>query len=176
MINHITNSIKAYQWLPSITAAYVKSVVPQIGATGADPDLVQAVIGDGSNPILTSQVSLQVDDAVVAAQVIKTGAETTVTYTPSRLLAPASRHTATLLFQDGANPVSRAWQFTVGAYTQDKVRSYVGTLQGNATYTADAGGHSGKPSDYAIDFGRVGGGSVYIKRAGQFLNVASTHL
>jgi len=107
--------------------------------------------------------------------VIKTGAETTVTYTPSRLLAPASRHTATLLFQDGANPVSRAWQFTVGAYTQDKVRSYVGTLQGNATYTADAGGHSGKPSDYAIDFGRVGDGSVYIKHAGQFLNVASTN-
>ena len=176
LINDTTNSIKAYQWLPSITAAYVRFVTPPNGAKTADPDLVQAIIVDGPNPILTNQVSLQIDGSTVAAaRVTKTGAETTVTYRPNPLFTQTTPHTATLLFQDGTTAVSRTWEFTVASYTKDKVQSYVGSFRGNAAYSADRGGHTGNSGDYAIDFGRAANGGLYIKNAGNFLNVAGTN-
>ena len=77
LINDTTNSISAYQWLPTINAAYVRSITPANDSDEANPDLVQAVIVDGSTPIATSSVSLQIDNAPVSAQVTKTGSEIT---------------------------------------------------------------------------------------------------
>src|SRR5437879_2455140 len=144
--------------------------------TAAEPHLVQAVIVDGTNAISMAQVSLQIDGTnVPAAVVTRTGAQTTVTYRPNPLFPPKSQHTATLLFQDGSNPVSRTWQFTVAAYTKDKLHNYFGTFREKVTYSSNAGGHSANAGDYAIDFGRDANGGIYIKHAGDFLNMAGTN-
>src|SRR5262245_56434241 len=57
--------------------------------------------------------------------------------------------------------------------TKDKVKSYEGTLVGNATYTSNAGGHSAQSGDYAIDFTGAGG-RVTVNNA-SFLNAATTN-
>ncbi len=169
LINDVTNAIQAYQWLPKITAAYVRSVSPAAGSTTGDPTLVQAAIVDGLNPVLASSVSLKVDGAAVAATVTKAGAVTTVSYVPAPFFASQSAHTAALLFTDGTNQVTRQWQFTVSTYSKDKVNGDMGFLQLDAAYTANGGGHSGKTGDYAVSL-PLTGGDIYVPQAGSFLN------
>src|SRR5687768_908299 len=57
--------------------------------------------------------------------------------------------------------------------TRDKVQAREGVLQGNATYTANGGGHNAQPGDYAIDLTRSGG-YVAVDDA-SFLNAATTN-
>ena len=83
LINDTTNAIKAYLWQPTITAAYVKTVFPAKDANFADPDLVQAVIVDGTNTISPGQVSLKIDGVSVGtATVSRSAPQTTITYKP----------------------------------------------------------------------------------------------
>jgi hypothetical protein len=173
LLNDVTNALSAFQWTPTITAAYVKTIVPADKAVAADPTMVQAVIVDGSTPVNQASISLKLDGAPVTATPVRAGNETTVTYLTSPLLAPKSTHTATLSFLDGANTVTREWSFTVAPYTKDLLQSYVGTLAGATTFSTSGGGFSGKAGDYAIDFGRTSGTFVHINRAGEFLNVAA---
>src|SRR4030095_9111395 len=56
--------------------------------------------------------------------------------------------------------------------TKDKVKSYEGTLVGNATYTSNAGGHTTNAGDYAIDFTRSGG---RVTVDASFMNAATTN-
>ena len=175
LINDTTNSISAYQWLPTINAAYVRSITPADDSDEANPDLVQAVIVDGSTPIATSSVSLQIDNAPVTGQVTKTGSEITVTYRPNPLLPSESSHTAKLTWTEGGNTVTREWQFTVAPYTKDLVNNYFGTLVGEAEFTANSGGRTGTNGDHAIFFGAVSGGGVLIPHAGDYMNPPATN-
>jgi len=174
LINDITNSIKAYQWFPSITAAYVKSVLPLPDATNAAPNLVQAVIVAGTNTLVPSKVSLSLDGTAVPAVVTAAGSQLTVNYVPSPLFAGLSSHRATLVFADGSNQVTQSWKFAVEPYTLDKLHQYVGAIQGAAVFTPDKAGYSGKSGDHAIDLGS-GLGNVFVQNAGVFLNIAATN-
>lgn len=174
LLNDITNAISAYQWLPTITAAYVESVTPANQATAANPDVVQAVIVDGSSPIDKTTVSLKVDGVTVNATVDKVGPRTTVTYLPSPMFPGLSSHTATLSFTDTGNAVTRDWQFSVAAYTKDVVRNAFGTFIGNAKYSASAGGRTGQEGDYSLDLGTANGNCVFVPHA-EFLNIGATN-
>jgi hypothetical protein len=175
LINDTTNAIPAYQWLPTITAAYARSITPADDSAEANPDLVQAVIVDGTTPIATSSVSLQIDNAPVTAQISKTGSETTVTYRPNPLLPSESSHTAKLTWTEGANQVTREWQFTVAPYTKSLVNNHFGTLVGEADFTSSGGGRTGTNDDHAIFFGALSGGGVLIPHAGDYMNPAASN-
>ncbi len=179
LLNDTNSALKAYQWLPTITAAYVKSVTPAAHATGTDPGgAIMAVIVDGANAVSTNTVGLKLDGTTVPAQVTKASGVTTVLYTPSPILAPLSVHQATVAFKDGANQVSEPWPFTVEPYsgtTKDQLHGYAGIIEGAAVFTPNGQGHTGKPGDYAMDFGAAAGGDIHIENAGAFINVAATN-
>ena len=170
LINDTTNAIPAYQWLPTITAAYVRSITPADDSDEANPDVVEAVIVDGTTPVNVSSVSLQIDNAAVPAQITKSGSEITVSYRPSPLLPSDSTHTAKLTWTEGANQVTREWNFTVAPYTKDLVDNHFGTLVGEAEFTSSGGGRTGTNDDHAIFFGALTGGGVLIPHAGDYMN------
>jgi hypothetical protein len=175
LINDITNAFTAYQWVPVITAAYVRDTTPDDHASAADPDVVQAVLVEVATSIATNTVSLRIDNVVVAARITKTNSAITVSYRPSPLFLPGSSHTAILSWTEGANQVSREWQFTIAPYTKDVANGYFGTLLGEAGFTRNGGGHAGTNGDYAIFFGALGGGAVLIPYAGDFINPAAAN-
>jgi len=177
LINDTTNSIAAYEWLPSAIPPYVASTTPAPGATGADPTLVSAVIVGGTNSVATNKITLQVDGTAVNPAVSEaTNGQITVTYVPSPYFASGSAHTATLGFTYGTNTVSDTWSFSViaGVQTLDVVNKYLGIVAGTAVYTPNGGGHTGKAGDYAIDQGSVGTGWVTIPN-GSFVNSAASN-
>jgi hypothetical protein len=176
LINDITNSIKAYQWIPTIAAPYLASLTPTNGTIGADPNLtIKASIVDGTTGLDTNTVTLKIDGSAVSATVVKSNGVTTVTYVPSPIFASLSSHTVALSFGSGITAVSASASFTIAQLTLDKVQGYFGELQYAAAYTPNGGGHTGEPGDYAIDFGRTIGGDVYVPEAGSFLNIAATN-
>ena len=62
LVNDATNSIKAYQWLPTSPPAYARTVVPALNATGVAPNsMVEVVLVDGASPIDKSTISLKLD-------------------------------------------------------------------------------------------------------------------
>jgi hypothetical protein len=77
-------------------------------------------------------------------------------------------------YTEGGTKISHDWQFTVSTYTAtlDTVNKYAGLLRGTAQFTPDAGGHTGKAGDYAIDSTPSGGGWVDIIDA-SFLNAGT---
>ncbi|MFO1500894.1 MAG: LamG-like jellyroll fold domain-containing protein, partial [Verrucomicrobiota bacterium] len=141
--------------------AKVTRVVPAINATTAKPNLLAVDIRDGATAIETNSVHLTVDGAPVTAKVTKTGPLTTATYTPASLLASGSKHQATVEYTDGGNKITRQWDFTVATYTPslDTLHKYAGLLMGNARFTTNSGGFSGKPGDYGLDLTQLGGAS-----------------
>src|SRR6185369_2554059 len=92
------------------------------------------------------------------------------------LFTSESVHTIILGYPDpGGKPATQTWSFTVYPYTgptKDTIKSYGGLIVGQAKFTPDAGGHTGKAGDYAIDFGKGGGAWVDIKDI-SFLNAAA---
>ncbi len=172
LLNDVTNSIAAYQWLPTITASYVKSVSPADKVKTASPDLVSAVVVEGTTPIPPASVTLAIDGSPVAATPSKAGNEITVTYVPSPLFAIGSTHTAAVAFPDGANTITQTWSFTVGAYSKDVVAGYVGTMAGNAAFSSNTGGRSGQAGDYSLNLGTSGNNAAVVERAGMLLSPA----
>lgn len=151
------------------------SFTPAPGATNTLPNLVKVVHLDGTAPWDLSKVSLKIDGAPVTASSVRTGNLVTVSYVPSPVFAQKSTHTATLTYPEGNGLADRSWEFTVGTYTKDVLHQYLGVLTGAAQFTADAGGHSAKPGDCAIDLGRENTSqSVWILDA-SFLNQASAN-
>jgi len=90
----------------------------------------------------------------------------------------AGSHTAKITYASGGVTKTGEWGFTVRAFNTatplaiDKLHSYQGVLLGNAKYTDDAGGHSGKAGDRAIDLGPNGDASVIITDA-SFVNATT---
>ncbi|MCW5559133.1 MAG: hypothetical protein KIT22_15050, partial [Verrucomicrobiae bacterium] len=130
--------------------------VPSPGSATAVPNQVQVTHLQGSAAWDTNRVTLTIDGSPVAATVGIEGGILTVNYVPDPIFAPSSTHTAVLSYPGaGGQSATREWSFTVGSYTLDTVKGYLGLLTGPAQFTADGGGHSGQPGDYAIDLGTV---------------------
>ena len=135
----------------------VGDVVPAPNAIAAAPGLVKISHTDGSVVWDAAKASLQVDGVPVGSSSSKVGSVVTVTYNPSPILASQSKHTAALYY-DGA--LVYQWGFTVlkwNGITKDKVAGYPGLMMNSAVYTDDAGGHTGKAGDYAINLTARGG-------------------
>lgn len=116
---------------------------------------------DGKTAWTAANVSLKLDGSSVTPTFTKEGTLATIVYTPSTLFASKSTHTVTLGYLDpGGQPATREWSFETLAYsgpTKDKVAGFPGLIEGSAVLTADAGGHTGKAGDYAMDMTRKGG-------------------
>jgi len=175
LVNDTTNSIKAYQWLPTGLPAYARTVIPAPNATDVTPNsVVQVVLVDGPSAIDKGTISLKLDGTAVTPTITKAGSVTTITFTPASLFASASAHTATLGYTEGSAPVSRSWKFSVASYraTLDVVAGNAGLIQGPGGFTADQGGHTGQAGDYAIDTTIAGGTWINVLNLG-FLNQAA---
>ena len=154
--------------------AYVRSVSPAMGATSVDPTApVQAVIVDGANPIDPNSVTLRLNNVPVDVYVNKVAGVTTVTYTPNGLQTPNSTLDVTLGYVENGAVMSGQWSFTVAPYTVDLLHGYVGAIKGPAFFSSAGGGHTGKPGDYAINFGEAGVDTSVHVADGSFLNLAA---
>jgi len=105
----------------------------------------------------TASVKLSLDGAEVSAKVTKTGNTISVSYDPASDFATPSSHTAKLSFKSGSVQRDETWKFSVPPVTRDKTSGKLGFIVAGAKHTADAGGHSGKAGDYAMDFGAAAG-------------------
>jgi hypothetical protein len=125
--------LKAY--LPTTAGpAYVRNVSPGVNIAGMQ-DLtivevlpnatVSATLVDDGTTISPSSTSLKVDGAGTSTAT-KNGKITTVTFTRTADFAPASAHTATLVYTDSAGTtVTNEWDFEiVEAFIPDKGRSF----------------------------------------------------
>jgi len=146
-------------------------ITPVEDAKTAGPNLVSIVHQDGAKAWSVDKVALLIDGAAATgASITKADDLVTIKYVPATLFAPQSTHTATVKY-DGA--VAYEWSFTVGSYTKDLVKSYVGVLNGPAVYTADKGGKSGAAGDYAIDLGKNNAGQAVQIVDASFMNEAT---
>jgi hypothetical protein len=131
---------------------------------------------DGKTEWTAANVTLKFDGAAVTPTFTKEGNVATIGYTPSALLASKSTHTITLGYMDpGGKPATLDWSFETYQYTgptKDTLQGYAGYLVGNAQFTPDAGGHTGKAGDHAIDSTSKGAGWVDIIDA-SFLNAGA---
>ncbi|HNT14426.1 MAG TPA: hypothetical protein PKO21_06140 [Verrucomicrobiota bacterium] len=105
--------------VPTIVDPYVKSTVPGFNAAAVNPSTpVVVTIMDGANTLANASVVLTINGSEVPVSITKTGAESTVTYTPTGLW-PAGPSTATIVFSgSGPSPVfvTNTWQFTVAPF------------------------------------------------------------
>ncbi len=156
--------------LPAPPEGAFTSVSPANGAKNVSPYAKVAISHrDGKTVWTSSNVSMKFDGQDVQATITKVGNVLTASYEPAAPQASASAHTVTLNYLDaGGNPASSTWTYTVLTYTgstKDKVANYPGLIQGNAKYSADKGGHTGKAGDYAIDLTTKGGPVVAYDKA-----------
>lgn len=125
--------IQAYQ-PPASFPAYVRNVSPGVNIAGMQdftiievmPNAtVSANIVDDGTTVSPGSVSLKVDGAGTSSAV-KNGKVTTVTFNRTADFAPASTHTATLVYTDSAGTtVTNEWDFEiVEAFVPDLARSY----------------------------------------------------
>jgi hypothetical protein len=150
----------------------ILSVSPQDGTASAAPNLIQVVHLDGAVAWSAATVSLSVDGNVVTPSVVTAAGRTTVTFVPASLFAVGSAHTAVLTYPTAGQPKTLSWSFVVGPYTRDSVAARIGQMTWGSAYTASAGGHTGQPGDYAVDFGPNGSGPVVVSDA-SFMNVGA---
>ncbi len=157
---------------PPASGAFV-SVYPAPDSAAGAPDLVRVVHIDGAVHWDASSVTLKVDDAAVTPTFTTNDAQVTLSYVPDPIFAAQSAHSVALTYPaGGGQQATFEWEFKVGPYTKDAVASRVGVFQG-ASYTVDAGGHTGQAGDYAVDFGN-GRGPVYV-HDGALLNTATAN-
>jgi hypothetical protein len=106
---------KSLDHVPSIQDPYVTSMTPGWNATGVRPDAtVSVVIADGVNKLATNSVVMTINGSPVTVTQSKTGAETTITYTPTTLL-PSGLTTATIIYGNDAMPqtlFTNTWSFS----------------------------------------------------------------
>lgn len=154
--------------------AYVRSVSPAMNATSVDPTApVSVEIVDGAHPIDPKSVTLTLNNTPVAINVSKVADVTTATYMPSAAYTPNSTINVTLGYVENGEAVSGQWSFQVAPYTLDKIHGIIGAIKGPAFFSANGGGHTGKPGDYAINFGETGSGTSVHIADGSFLNTAA---
>lgn len=163
--------------LPYPADGVLVSQSPTPDASNVKPNAPLTIVHlDGKSAWTSNNVSMKLDDAAVSPTFTKDGTQATITYAPSGLFASGSSHTVALTYPDPAgNAATVQWSFTVSTYsgpTKDVVKGLSGFLLGKAKFTDDKGGHTGKPGDYAIDFGKTGGAWVDILNA-LFLNDAT---
>jgi len=148
-------------FLTQTPAANAKSVSPATAVT--------IVHRDGKTEWTSANVSLKFDGNAVTPVISKDANVITIKYVPPALLASASTHTVTLGYLDaGGQAATLEWSFTTFAYkgpTKDKVGNYPGLVAGSAVFTADAGGHTGKAGDTAINLTLKGGPVVTFSSA-----------
>jgi len=138
------------------------AISPAVGAKGVLPNTkIQIQHFDGLTALTSANTSLKFNDVTVPAVVTKEGNVLSVSYDPGVLLASGSVNSVSFTYLDaGGNPASLDYTFTVSLHsgqTKDKVGSYPGLILNKAEYTADAGGHTGKAGDYAINLTMAGG-------------------
>ncbi len=161
--------------LPGAPEGAFTARTPGAGAKNVSPAVTIVVAHrDGKTEWTASNTSLMVDGVAVTPVATKVGSVLRLTYKPATLLASESVHSVKLMHLDpGGQPTSTEWSFTVQKYSgpsRDKVASYPAIITGGTVYSADAGGASGKPGDYAIDL-RTKGGPLNVTDA-SFLNAA----
>jgi len=136
------------------------------------------VHSDGKTPWTSANVTMKFDGAAVTPAFTKLGNDATIKFTPSAPLASQSTHAVSIGYVDaGGQPATLEWSFTVNTYaglTKDVVKGYSSLILGKAQFTPDAGGHTGKAGDYAIDLGKAGSAWVDINDA-TFLNAATAN-
>lgn len=137
-------------------------ITPAIGAKGVLPNTKITIQHyDGLTALTSANTSLKFNGQAVAASITKEGNVLSVSYDPGALLPSGSVNTVSLSYLDaGGNPTSLDYSFTVALHsgqTKDKVAGYPGLILNKAEYTADAGGHTGKAGDYAINLTMAGG-------------------
>ena len=144
---------------------------PAPGSTNSPPDVeANILIVNRNTQVQANTIRLGFDGSNVTslATITTNAGGTTITFVSPSLLAPRSSHSFTVVFSDNALPpnlISNTWSFSVGvygAYAQDAVHGYLGLFTGNTDFTADAGGHTGKSGDRAIDLGTDGAGGVTV--------------
>jgi hypothetical protein len=183
-VSGVTNLV-AYWSFDDVPPAFVKSISPAANATGVTATgpagHVVAVLYDGSTQVNKSSVRLTFNGADVTSQTVISNTASGVTRLDYAypLLASGSTNKVTLVFNDNATPpnlVSNSWSFVAEVYTgatRDVLHNYVGLIQASGQFTANGGGSSGQPGDYAMDFGKSGG-PVHIEDA-TFLYPAETN-
>ena len=137
-------------------------ITPAVGAKGVLPNTKISIQHyDGITALTDANTSLKFNGQAVSAVITKEGNVLSVSYDPGVLLASGSVNTVSMSYLDaGGNPTSLDYSFTVALHsgqTKDKVGSYPGLILNKAEYTADAGGHTGKAGDYAINLTMAGG-------------------
>src|SRR6266516_1973236 len=105
--------------------AYVKSVLPSNGFTGAETNSpVKIVLVDGSTTVVDGSISLWIDGNQVAPTIVN-GATTTVTYNGTYKYVTS--HTGTLVWGESTTPQTmhtNNFTFTVRQQTPDDLPSY----------------------------------------------------
>jgi hypothetical protein len=137
------------------------SVSPQANTVYAAPNLIQVVHTDGSTPWDPTNIVLTVDGVSVTTTFVREGLKATVSYVPSPLFGAQTTHKASLTYPGAGVTATLSWHFTVGAYTKDVVKSYIGVFTGGSAFSQSGAGHSGAVGDYAANFGS-GTGPVHI--------------
>ena len=156
--------------------AYVRSVSPANGATSVAPNgEVQAVLVDGQYPINPNSITMMLNGSPVKVDVSKVGDVATITYVPDGIYAPNDTINVTLGYVENGDAVVYHWSFSAAPYTRDVLHGYIGTLEGPAFFSPSGGGHTGKPGDYAINFGESGSGTAVYVADASFLNLAAAN-
>ena len=163
--------------VPYPSEGLFKTQSPAANAKGIRPDTSVTIVHiDGKTAWTADNVSMKFNGAAVKPTFTKDLTVATIVYKPSALLPSLSDNTITLSYVDaGGQPATLEWTFTTTAYSgpvKDSVKSYPGLLMGKAVLTGDAGGHTAKAGDLAVDFGKAGGAWVDIMDA-SFLNEAT---
>jgi Concanavalin A-like lectin/glucanases superfamily len=106
--------------VPAPSEPVLKSTSPLDKAIGVAANAtVTAVITDGSAAVNPSSISLALNGTALSVTPSKSGADTTVSFTPTALW-PAGTNTAVLIFADNGTPANKftnTWAFKVSSYT-----------------------------------------------------------
>ncbi len=162
------------------------------GSLNATPDIAANIeLANTATQVQTNSIQLAINgtsvlsSAVVASNATinaiegSTNGAITIQYISPVLFPAGSTQSVTLVYSDNATPAnvySNTYSIVIepyNGYTADSVKGYNGFLEGSAYFTADAGGHTGKAGDRAIDLDLVGAaGDIHVTSAG-FLNQGS---
>jgi hypothetical protein len=181
-----STKLLAYWPFNDVGPAFIKSLSPSPNTTGISASgptcKVVAVMVDGSTKVNDSSIHLSFNGVDVTGKAVlsnPTAGETQIQYAPTQTLPSGSTNWVTLVFTDSATPanvVSNTWSFKAEVYsgvTKDLIHGYVGLLQPAGQFSANGGGHTGLPGDYAFDT-TVAGGAVHVDDA-TFLYPAETN-
>ncbi len=172
LLNDTANGgLKTYQYPLGVGPTWLKSFVPSNGANRVSlTDPIRAVIVDGTGVLDPSTVSMTLNGAAVTPTVVKTGNETTVSYTPALVAGSAN----TVVLNYGDRSLTRT--FTAG--TLDKVAFFIeaedfnfGSGQSDAAASDMAnyrgGAYASRSAVLGVDYQRDSVGDSPLYRLGE---------